>query len=395
MAIALYARKSVERENSISCETQLEYCRAMLKPDERGEKILEFVDNGYSGGNTDREGFQKMLRQIERGKITKVIVYRLDRISRSLSDFVGILETLKRYHVKFISSQESFDTSSPYGEMIVKLLAVFAEFERQSIILPITVRIIFCVKGDSRSDLKGHSNVHTRDVLLIRRVCSDQPGCRAPFDWFGFCYPRPLHRLNLAIVFIDVIEIALEITEFQRLRVILPVPHPFCGIVYEEVILSVAVHHGDIVFIDERTCSRIAICVFSERGGYLNRERSVISTNGRTGLVVKGLIYNCKALGASSLYTSASCCLYLIVGRVISVYLVYEVLLEKKRVSKVSNSTRELSVSTNRGCIRVCRDSHKAIPVLKVSELASVNLIYRFFAIYVNRFLFIGSPAVL
>ena len=88
MAIALYARKSVERENSISCETQLEYCRSMIKPDERNEKILEFVDNGFSGGNTDRDGFQKMMRQIERGKITKLIVYRLDRVSRSLSDFV-------------------------------------------------------------------------------------------------------------------------------------------------------------------------------------------------------------------------------------------------------------------------------------------------------------------
>ena len=115
MAIALYARKSIERENSISCETQIEYCKSVIKPDERSEKTIEFIDNGYSGGNVDRDGFQKMMRQIERGKISKVIVYRLDRISRSLSDFVGILETLKKHNVQFVSSQESFDTSSPYG----------------------------------------------------------------------------------------------------------------------------------------------------------------------------------------------------------------------------------------------------------------------------------------
>ena len=138
MAIALYARKSVERENSISCETQLEYCKAMLKPEERKEKILTFVDNGYSGGNLDREGFQHMMRQIEKGHISKVIVYRLDRISRSLSDFVNILDVLKSHNVQFVSSQESFDTSSPYGEMIVKILMVFAEFERQSIIARVT-----------------------------------------------------------------------------------------------------------------------------------------------------------------------------------------------------------------------------------------------------------------
>ncbi len=138
MAIALYARKSVERENSISCETQIEYCKAMLKPDERKEKIVSFVDNGYSGGNTDRKGFQDMMRQIEKGTVSKVIVYRLDRISRSLSDFVRILDTLKLHGVQFVSSQESFDTSSPYGEMIVKILMVFAEFERQSIITRVT-----------------------------------------------------------------------------------------------------------------------------------------------------------------------------------------------------------------------------------------------------------------
>ena len=138
MAIALYARKSIERENSISCETQIEYCKSVIKPDERSEKLVTFIDNGYSGGNIDREGFQSMMRQIERGKISKVIVYRLDRISRSLSDFVGILETLKKYNVQFVSSQESFDTSSPYGEMIVKILMVFAEFERQSIIERVT-----------------------------------------------------------------------------------------------------------------------------------------------------------------------------------------------------------------------------------------------------------------
>jgi len=128
----------VERENSISCETQLEYCKTMIRPEEYGEEVLTFVDNGFSGGNMERDSFQKMMRQLEQGRIRKLIVYRLDRISRSLSDFVGILETLKKYDVRFVSSQESFDTSSPYGEMIVKILMVFAEFERQSIIERVT-----------------------------------------------------------------------------------------------------------------------------------------------------------------------------------------------------------------------------------------------------------------
>lgn len=138
MAIILYARKSVERENSISCETQLEYCKMMIRPEEREEKVITFVDNGFSGGNVNRDGFQKMMRLVRQGKARKVIVYKLDRISRSLSDFVNILQEFKEHEVEFVSSQESFDTSSPYGEMIVKLLMVFAEFERTSIINRVT-----------------------------------------------------------------------------------------------------------------------------------------------------------------------------------------------------------------------------------------------------------------
>ena len=138
MAIALYARKSIEREGSISCETQLDYCRSVLNPEERNQKILEFVDNGYSGANTDRDGFREMMGLAERGKISKIVVYRIDRISRSLSDFLLILETLKKRNISFQSTQESFDTSSPYGEMLVKMLMVFAEFERQSIVERVT-----------------------------------------------------------------------------------------------------------------------------------------------------------------------------------------------------------------------------------------------------------------
>lgn len=136
--IVLYARKSVERENSISCETQIEYCKMMIKPEERGEKVVTFVDNGFSGGNINRDGFQNMMNLVRQGKVSKVVVYKLDRISRSLSDFMNILQEFKEHKVEFVSSQESFDTSSPYGELIVKILMVFAEFERTSIINRVT-----------------------------------------------------------------------------------------------------------------------------------------------------------------------------------------------------------------------------------------------------------------
>lgn len=138
MAVVLYARKSVERENSISCDTQLEYCRSALRPDERTDEIITIVDNGFSGGNVNRKGFQKLMKLVEQGRVSKVVVYRLDRISRSMLDFVNILQKFKEHSVKFLSSQEVFDTSTPYGEMVVKILMIFAEFERTSTINRVT-----------------------------------------------------------------------------------------------------------------------------------------------------------------------------------------------------------------------------------------------------------------
>ena len=132
MAIAIYARQSIEKDNSISCETQIEYCKACLRPDERSEKLLTFIDEGFTGANTNRDAFQKMMRQVERGNISKIYVYKLDRISRSLSDFTDILDALDRSETKFSSATEGFDTSTDFGRTICQILMVFAELERKN-----------------------------------------------------------------------------------------------------------------------------------------------------------------------------------------------------------------------------------------------------------------------
>lgn len=132
--IALYARQSVEKEGSVSIETQLDYCKSMIKIDEQSIKTNYYIDKGFSGGNIERPAFQQLIRDIEAGKVEKVIVYKLDRISRSLADFVKIQQMFNKNNVDFVSSQEAFDTSSPYGDVILKILMVFAEFERTSII---------------------------------------------------------------------------------------------------------------------------------------------------------------------------------------------------------------------------------------------------------------------
>ena len=90
--IAIYARKSVYREDSLSIESQIEMCTY----EARGEDFTVYQDNGFSGKDTDRPDFQRMLTDIQRGEIRKVIVYKRDRISRSVLVFSEMMQMFQR-----------------------------------------------------------------------------------------------------------------------------------------------------------------------------------------------------------------------------------------------------------------------------------------------------------
>lgn len=126
---ALYARQSIEKKDSISVESQLEYC----KYETHGEACIEYTDRGFSGKDTNRPGFEKMMNDIRTGKIKRVIVYKLDRISRSILDFANMMEIFQKYHVEFVSSTEKFDTSTPIGRAMLNICIVFAQLERETI----------------------------------------------------------------------------------------------------------------------------------------------------------------------------------------------------------------------------------------------------------------------
>ena len=98
----IYARQSVDRKDSISIESQIDFCKYELK----GGSCKVFKDKGYSGKNTDRPEFQKLLGEIRKGRVRRVIVYKLDRISRSILDFANMMELFQEYDVEFVSSTE-------------------------------------------------------------------------------------------------------------------------------------------------------------------------------------------------------------------------------------------------------------------------------------------------
>lgn len=126
---ALYTRQSVEKVDSISIESQLEYC----KYETRGNPYKEYIDRGYSGKNTNRPAFEQLLADIQQGNIARVIVYKLDRISRSIMDFANMMDVFQKYNVEFVSSTERFDTSTPIGRAMLNICIVFAQLERETI----------------------------------------------------------------------------------------------------------------------------------------------------------------------------------------------------------------------------------------------------------------------
>ena len=134
--IAIYTRKSKSTDKGESIEAQREACLNKAKekfPEVDENSILFFTDEGFSGGNTKRPQFQQMIKLCEKKEIGVIISYKIDRLSRSINDFVRIMDDLKNYYVNFIASNENIDTTDPSQHFMMYLLSLFADFERKTI----------------------------------------------------------------------------------------------------------------------------------------------------------------------------------------------------------------------------------------------------------------------
>lgn len=131
--VAIYCRKSVFVEGSVSIETQINLCKDYINKKYSNSTFEIFEDEGFSGGNTNRPAFQKMLKLIELNQLDIVICYKIDRIARNTLDFLNTLEKFKNKNVELISVSEGFDPNTQIGKMMLTLLASFAEMERSNI----------------------------------------------------------------------------------------------------------------------------------------------------------------------------------------------------------------------------------------------------------------------
>ena len=134
---AIYTRKSsdegLEQEFN-SLDAQRDACEAyVLSQAGEGWQVHpeRYDDGGFSGGNIQRPGLQRLLRDVEAGRVQVVVLYKVDRLTRSLGDFSKIVEVLDRAGASFVSVTQAFNTTTSMGRLTLNMLLSFAQFERE------------------------------------------------------------------------------------------------------------------------------------------------------------------------------------------------------------------------------------------------------------------------
>jgi site-specific DNA recombinase len=136
---AIYTRKSTDEgldQDFNSLDVQRESGEAYIKSQaHEGWTCLpdRYDDGGFTGGNMERPALRRLLADIEAGKIDRVVVYKVDRLSRSLLDFAKMMETFEKHQVSFVSVTQQFNTASSMGRLVLNVLLSFAQFEREII----------------------------------------------------------------------------------------------------------------------------------------------------------------------------------------------------------------------------------------------------------------------
>lgn len=134
---AIYTRKSCEDGLELeynSLDAQYDSAEAYIRSQaSNGWRVIpkRYDDGGFSGGNVNRPALKALMRDIENGEVDVVVVYKIDRLSRSLGDFTDLSKIFERHNVSFVSVTQQIDTSNAAGRMMLNILMSFAQFERE------------------------------------------------------------------------------------------------------------------------------------------------------------------------------------------------------------------------------------------------------------------------
>ncbi|MGJ8660595.1 MAG: recombinase family protein [Bacteroidota bacterium] len=134
--VAIYTRVSTEeqtRRDYNSLDSQLDICRAYIRMQQQNGwvEVKHYEDGGYSAKDLKRPAMQELLFDLKQGLIDCIIVYRIDRLTRSLRDFVEVWDLLEKHKVNFVSTSQNFDTTNAIGRLFLNVLLSFASYERE------------------------------------------------------------------------------------------------------------------------------------------------------------------------------------------------------------------------------------------------------------------------
>src|SRR5437868_4975314 len=134
---AIYTRVSTEHgldQEFNSLDAQYDAASAYIKSQAHAGWTLirsRYDDGGYSGGSTDRPALQRLLSDVKAGRIDVIVVYKVDRLTRSLADFAKLVELFDGHGVSFVSVTQQFNTTTSMGRLTLNVLLSFAQFERE------------------------------------------------------------------------------------------------------------------------------------------------------------------------------------------------------------------------------------------------------------------------
>lgn len=170
---AIYSRKSKFTGKGESIESQIDMCREYISrefPNVEESDILIFEDEGYSGGNTNRPQFQKLLKACRERQIVHIVCYKLDRISRSIADFIKLTEELEKLNINFISINDKYETHTATGRAMLQMTMVFAQLERETIAERIRDNMLYLAK-DGRwlggNPPTGYRSIETNSKIRV------------------------------------------------------------------------------------------------------------------------------------------------------------------------------------------------------------------------------------
>ena len=160
---AIYSRKSKFTGKGESIESQIDLCRTYINlnfPDVNDKDILVYEDEGYSGGNTNRPQFQKMLKECKQNNICRIVCYKLDRISRSIADFIKLTDELELHKVDFVSINE-------FTEFIFSLLSSIFYLLNLNVIQLLKEYVIICFTWQEMD--VGSVVIHLLDIEALKQ----------------------------------------------------------------------------------------------------------------------------------------------------------------------------------------------------------------------------------